>query len=103
MPSRAWLPPEVVAAIEAGRTLDAVKLLRESTDLGYAEAREAVDQYARSRNAPEAASAPVSLEANEPIPSGSLSPEAPRKPAGLLWLAILLIVAAYVAYRFWGG
>jgi hypothetical protein len=111
MPSPNWLTPEVIAAIEAGRTLNAIKLLQESTGLGLAEAREAVDQYGRSLKTPEAASAPErdakllvdSLRANEPSPHGSVSPAAPRKRAGLLWLVLLLVAAAYLAYRFWGG
>lgn len=136
------LPPEVVAAIESGRAIEAIKLLRQSTGLGLAEAKSVVDHYVRSRNMPEAPSAPEaplppdvmqalrngnkieavrlvrqhrglglreahllveSLAAKEPVPIENLSPGAPRKPAGLLWLAILLIVAAYVVYRVLGG
>lgn len=142
MTSQTWLPPEVVAAIESGRTIDAIKLLRESTGLGLAEAKQAVDRYAKGQKAPEAAYAPETplppdvmqalrngnkieavrlvrqhrglglreahllveaLEAKEPVPLGNLSPAAPRKSSGLLWLAILLIVAAYFAYRVWSG
>src|SRR5689334_3870312 len=58
MTSPGWLPPEVIAAIESGRTIDAIKLFRESTGVGLAEAKEAVDQYVRSRKMPGAASAP---------------------------------------------
>lgn len=52
MTQHGWLPPEVVAAIESGRTVEAVKLLRESLGLGLAEAKEAVDAYVRSQKAP---------------------------------------------------
>ena len=147
MTSPTWkLPPEVVAAIESGRTIEAIKLLRQSTGIGLVEAKEAVDQYVRSQKLPGAASAPEtsgetslppdvmqavrsgnkieavrlvreyrglglreakllvdSLAANEPTPSGNLSPGMPRKSSGLLWLALLLIVAAYFVYRISGG
>jgi hypothetical protein len=101
MTSPSWLPPEVVAAIESGRRIDAVKLLRESRGLGLAEAKEAVDAYARSRGVAEAAPAPDG--SLKPVSSGSLSPAAPRKWGGLLWVLILLFVAGYLVYRFLGG
>lgn len=145
MTSPSWLPPDVVAAIESGRRIEAVKLLRESRGLGLAEAKEAVDAYARSLGTPEAAPAPdgslppealqalrngnkieairlvreqrglslrdakllvESLEANEPVPSGSLSaapPQKSRKWGGLLWVLILLLVAGYLVYRLLGN
>lgn len=45
------LPPEVVDALQEGRALDAIKLLRESRRIGLAEARQAVEEY-RQRHAP---------------------------------------------------
>lgn len=55
MTSPDWLPPEVVAAIESGQTIEAVKLLREKNGLGLTEAKEAVNAYVRRRKAPEGA------------------------------------------------
>ena len=42
------LPAEVVAAIEAGRKIDAIKLLREAKGLGLKEAKHEVDAYLRA-------------------------------------------------------
>ncbi len=148
MTSPDWLSPEVVAAIESGRTIEAIKLLRESTGIGLTEAKEAVDAYIRRRNLPPATSAPEPLpsrdvpagvlealrngnkieavrrareeqglslrdaklfvdllEAKEPsAPSGSAAPIAPRKSSALMGFVVLVvIVAAYVAYRFLVG
>jgi len=40
------IPPEVLAAIEAGRKIEAIKLLRERTGLGLREAKRVVDALA---------------------------------------------------------
>ena len=101
MTSPSWLPPEVVSAIESGRRIEAVKLLRESRGLGLAEAKEAVDAYARSREAPEAApAAPLPSDTLQALPN---TPAAPRKWSGLLWALILLLVVGYLVYRFLGN
>lgn len=39
------MPHEVVAALERGRKIEAIKLLRESRGLGLKEAKEAVECY----------------------------------------------------------
>lgn len=39
------LPPDVLAALERGSALEAIKLLRESTGMGLAQAKEVIDQY----------------------------------------------------------
>lgn len=41
------MPHEVVAALERGRKIEAIKLLRESRGLGLKEAKEAVELYVR--------------------------------------------------------
>lgn len=41
------LPPEVIRAIEAGRKIEAIKLLREATGLGLANAKVLVDKAGR--------------------------------------------------------
>lgn len=41
------LPSDVVSAIHAGRKIDAIKLLRESSGLGLKEAKDEVDAYLR--------------------------------------------------------
>lgn len=132
------LPPDVVAAIQGGRTIEAVKLLRESTGLGLTEAKQAVDHYARSQGMqgtvvdPRTSLPPAAIEAiqngnkieairlvrehgglglkeaNDLVESAAanvvpktagLAPRGPRRSSLLLWLAVLLAVAAYVVYR----
>jgi ribosomal protein L7/L12 len=39
------LPPQVVAALERGQKIEAIKLLRELKGIGLKEAKEAVDDY----------------------------------------------------------
>ena len=43
------LPTEVVRAIEDGRKIEAIKMLREATGLGLANAKVLVDRVARTR------------------------------------------------------
>ena len=84
-------PDEVVAAIRAGRKVEAIRLLRLASGMGLAEAKAMVEQIERQmpgRHAPAKASRP------EP----HLSPgEVPRRGAGK-WLAVLAIAVAAVAY-----
>jgi large subunit ribosomal protein L7/L12 len=41
------LDPDVVALINSGRKINAIKLLRSRTGMGLAEAKDAVDQFER--------------------------------------------------------
>ena len=41
------MTPEVEQLINSGRKIDAIKLLREHTGLGLAEAKDMVDEYER--------------------------------------------------------
>jgi ribosomal protein L7/L12 len=41
------LPPEVIQALERGKLIDAIKLLRQTRGLGLAEAKQAVEAHAR--------------------------------------------------------
>lgn len=41
------MPREVIAALECGRKIEAIKLLQESRGLGLKEAKEAVERYVR--------------------------------------------------------
>ena len=51
---------DVIAAVDAGRKIEAIKILREETGLGLAEAKGVVDQLAREREgAAGAAHAPM--------------------------------------------
>jgi len=50
--SRDPLPENVVAALKLGQTIEAIKLLRESTGLGLKEAKDAIDQHSAPAPAP---------------------------------------------------
>lgn len=39
------LPPDVRSAVQAGRKIDAIRLLREATGLGLKEAKDAVEAF----------------------------------------------------------
>lgn len=43
------LPPDVLEALQNGRTIDAIKRLRKHSKLGLTEAKAAIEAYARSR------------------------------------------------------
>jgi ribosomal protein L7/L12 len=49
MKPESFLPPEVVAALESGRTMEAIQPLRDLRGLGLAEAKSAVQQYLERR------------------------------------------------------
>lgn len=44
------LPPEVIRAIEQGRKIEAIKLLREATGIGLANAKVLVDKASREHD-----------------------------------------------------
>ena len=76
------LPAEVVAAIQSGRKIHAIKLLREVRGIGLKEAKHAVEAY---------------MQANP-------SPIQPSSNSGgaLIYIALFLAIA-YVAYQFFGS
>lgn len=77
------LPPGVLRAIEQGRKVEAIKLLREATGLGLANAKVLVDKAAR-QHGPKISS-PGLVEASANI--------------GKLLKTLLLVVVAFYAYR----
>ena len=78
------LPPEVLRAIERGRKIEAIKLLRESTGLGLANAKVLVDKAARRLGPPRAA-LPGFVEEETNVTS--------------LLKTLLLVVILFAAYR----
>ena len=81
------LPPEVIRAIELGKKVEAIKLLREATGLGLANAKVLVDKAARQYGF-------VSR------PSGIVEEES---SVGRLLRALLLVVAVYAFYQYYTG
>lgn len=45
MPNRPAIPPQAVAALNAGRVIDAIRIVRETQGLGLKEAKALVDSY----------------------------------------------------------
>lgn len=77
------LPPNVLRAIEQGRKVEAIKLLREATGLGLANAKVLVDKAARQHGP----------RVNPP----GLVEEATH--LGKLLKTLLLVVVAFYLYR----
>lgn len=75
------LPEDVIAAIRANRTIDAIKLVRQHTGLGLKEAKDIVDAYVASN------------------PSAVIGAPRAESGGGRLLLAGVLAAAAYAAYR----
>lgn len=76
------LPAEVIAALERGQKIEAIKLLRELKGIGLKEAKEAVDDYTSER---QPGSVPV-------VQSGG--------HGGIFWLLGLLVLGVAVAWLF---
>ena len=77
------LPPGVLRAIEEGRKVEAIKLLREATGLGLANAKVLVDKAARQHGP-------------RPKPPGLV---AEATHIGKLLKGLLLVVIAFYVYR----
>ncbi len=75
------VPPEVLAALRRGKPLEAMQLLRESSGLGFKEAKDAIDGHASLAK------------------PGNLSPgEVPRSPSAAGWVVAAMIAAAGLYY-----
>lgn len=81
------LPGDVLRAIEQGRKVEAIKLLREATGLGLANAKVLVDKAARQQGITSKPPAFVEEESN----------------VGKLLRALLLVVAVYAFYHYYTG
>jgi hypothetical protein len=81
------LPPEVLRAIEQGRKIEAIKLLREATGLGLANAKVLVDKASRER-------------APKNAPPGFVDDQANLAP---LLKTLLFVALAFAIYHYYGG
>jgi hypothetical protein len=79
------LPPEVIEAVREGRKLEAIKILREDTGLGLANAKVLVDRVARVHGP------------RKPIPSFADQPQRLSYLVKSL-LMIFVVIAAYYFY-----
>lgn len=82
------------AAMASGNKLEAVKLLKEATGLGLAEAKERIDEAMQGE--------PLNLEAalHHPTPpnAASSAPGEVKGSHGILWLALILVALAWGAW-----
>ena len=83
MSKQAELPTDVIAAIQANRKIEAIRLLREAQGIGLREAKEAVEAYIKAN---------PHLETNKRNRS--------RSPMSPLILFVLIAAVAYMAYHF---
>ena len=96
IPASAELRTElsIHAAMASGNKLEAVKLLKEATGLGLAEAKERIDQAMQGE--------PLNLEAALHQPSSpnaaSSAPGEIKDSHSLLWLALILVALAWGAW-----
>ena len=81
------LPPEVIRAIEQGRKIEAIKLLREATGLGLANAKVLVDKAGRQH-------APDKVQPR-------LVEDQPN--LGRLLKALLVVALGFAFYRYYTG
>jgi hypothetical protein len=81
------LPPDVIRAIEQGRKIEAIKLLREATGLGLANAKVLVDKAGR-----------VHAPRN---PQPKIVDEQPN--IGRLLKTLLFVALAFAFYRYYAG
>jgi len=78
------LPPGVLQAIEQGKKIEAIKLLREATGLGLANAKVLVDKAARQHGPKDGIPRLVNEESN----------------IGKLLKMLLLVIIAFSVYRY---
>lgn len=74
------LPHEVIAALERGQKIEAIKLLRELKGIGLKEAKEAVDHYEPERQ------------------PGGVSVVQSGGHGGIFWLLGLLVLGVAIAW-----
>ena len=97
--------PEVAAALARGNKIEAIKLVRQDTGLGLAEAKDLVEALAR-QPAVTAAREKVTAAWSETVQAGGsgttpmpLAPgEQGRTPRTALWVVVAVVVAAVLGY-----
>lgn len=80
------LPEDVIEAIQAGRKIEAIKLLRGHWDLGLKEAKETVEAHIEDRTV----ARPTSLVSHDPGPARFV-------------VLVAVVVILYLVYRYFAG
>src|SRR5215471_4090640 len=103
------IPPEVIDAFQRGKLIEAIKLLRQSQNLGLAEAKGVIDALQRQQGNVKVAVRPTGMRpvkrhdpATDLHPPSGLSPgEVPRSHPGAVIAVVLLVVVAAVGALIW--
>lgn len=66
-PAGPSLPPDVLASLEAGRTINAIKQLRDASGLGLKEAKDLIDAYQAGENVSMATQAEAPLHVPDAV------------------------------------
>ena len=97
--------PEVTQALKSGNKIEAIRILREKTGVGLAEANDAVErQFSKysSSSSPMESPAPTSTRlpaSGSSIVRPGLSPgEVPQTKGGRWWIAVVIVIGAAIYY-----
>ena len=106
MPEKITLTPEAVAALRGGNKIEAIRLMREKSGIGLAEAKAVVEAFERVSAIPAGAKvvmkqaihvkrgAPVHIDS----PPAGLSPGEVPRAAGSWKVAVAIVIAIIVAF-----
>lgn len=89
------LPPDVLAALERGHAIEAIKLLRTATGLGLKQAKDVIDEHARTFPAGAKDAVAGFDSAGTTGDAGPAPGEVPRT-RGVGWIVLALVVLAAV-------
>jgi Ribosomal protein L7/L12 C-terminal domain len=108
--SEGSLPPDVIDALNKGRLIEAIKLLRTGSGLGLKEAKDIIDAHIRREGAPvgsqvakeAAAASQRRMVADHSTAAGCSPGEVPRAQNSA-WVIMVLAAAAFLGYYFLRG
>jgi Ribosomal protein L7/L12 C-terminal domain len=92
-PTSGSLPSQALDALRHGNKIEAIKIVRQATGLGLAEAKALVDAYEAGRPPVGMALRPTSAHAGSGLSPGQVGHSSAGK-----WWVVLLIVGAAVAF-----
>ncbi|SRR5260221_5080852 len=104
------LPPDVIDALNKGRLIEAIKLLRTGNGIGLKEAKDIIDSHIRRAGAPvgsqvakdAAAASQRRMIADHSTASGYSPGEVPRGQ-NFAWVIMVLVAAAFLGFYFLRG
>ncbi len=79
---------EVLAAVDAGRKIEAIKILREKTGIGLADAKHAIDALSRERR-------------NDPVIAAGMTEEGGA--GGMIKMIVVIVIVLGVYFYFFAS